>query len=46
MAMVRESICKIKNEKATRPSVLLSEMVKSTGESGIGMITELIKTRS
>lgn len=38
---VRESICKMKLEKAIRSSGLLLVMVESTREAGIDMITNL-----
>lgn len=38
--MVKKLICKMKNAKGVRSSGVLSEMVKSTGETVIDMIME------
>ena len=40
--MVRESISKMKNEKAAELSVVALEMVKVAGEAGVYMITDLV----
>ena len=41
-AMVKESISKIKNGKVGGPLGVLQEMVKTTGEAGVDMITDLV----
>ena len=39
--MVRESISKMKNEKAAGPSVIFSEIIKTVvGEAGVDMTTD------
>ena len=37
--MIRESISKMKNEKAAGPSGLVSEMIKAAGEAGLDRTT-------
>ena len=40
--MVRESISKMKNEKAAELSVVVLEVVKVAGEASVYMITDLV----
>ena len=40
--IVRDSISKMKNGKATGSSVVVSEMVKETGEAGTDLIANLV----
>ena len=40
--MVRDSVSKIKNGKASGPLGLVPEIVKMAGETGVGTITDLI----
>ena len=40
-SMVRESVSMMKNGKATGPSLLVSEIVKTAGEVGSGMVTAM-----
>ena len=39
--MVRELSIKMKNGKAARPSGVVSEMVKASGEAGVDIIKDL-----
>ena len=40
--MVRESISKMKKQKAAGPLCVVSEMVKTAGEREVGMVTVLV----